>query len=306
MLRTVEWLQRFIASWRFPAFLVSLLLAFDALLLVVLAVPPPRGMEAFAEEFRTWCFGYDARTHSLELSYVVTMLGEPFGIAAIIALVWWKPLKSALRERPAAPVPYVLSAVALVAAGLVAFFAMRSEARADDEVAFPGKSIRTSVEAPAVALTDHTGEAFRLDQERGRVVIVTGVYSSCGLTCPMIMGQAKRAVAALSPAERRDVVVAAITLDPEHDDRARLDAMARAQSLPWPTFKLLWGSPGEVNSALDAFSVARTRDPATGQIDHANLFVLVDRHGKLAYHLTLGREQERWLVDALHELLREP
>ncbi|MNC96767.1 hypothetical protein D3C83_142260 [compost metagenome] len=60
-----------------------------------------------------------------------------------------------------------------------------------------------------------------------------------------------------------------------------------------------------MESTLDALGVARTRDPETGVIDHANLFVLVDRDGRVAYRFTLGERQERWLVQALRLLLAE-
>ncbi len=40
-------------------------------------------------------------------------------------------------------------------------------------------------------------------------------------------------------------------------------------------------------------------------IDHANLFLLVDRAGRIAYRLTLGERQQRWLTSALEFLLRE-
>jgi len=41
-------------------------------------------------------------------------------------------------------------------------------------------------------------------------------------------------------------------------------------------------------------------------IDHANLFLLLDRNGKVAYRLGLGDRQERWLASALRILLQEP
>ena len=44
---------------------------------------------------------------------------------------------------------------------------------------------------------------------------------------------------------------------------------------------------------------------ATRMIDHANLFLLLDREGRIAYRLSLGDQQERWLVTALQVLLRE-
>jgi cytochrome oxidase Cu insertion factor (SCO1/SenC/PrrC family) len=52
-------------------------------------------------------------------------------------------------------------------------------------------------------------------------------------------------------------------------------------------------------------SVARRRDGVSGVIDHTNLFLLVDRQGKLAYRFSLGPRQERWLGSALRLLLEE-
>lgn len=302
MLRLIERLQRFFASWRFPAFVVSLLVAFDAVMLLVLLVPAPAAIEAFADEFRVWCFGYDPQKKTVEIAYVIMTFGEPLGLATLITLVWRKSLVEALRSKPRALAAHALSALVVVVAAQVGFYALNRTS--GDKLPLP-TALRTSVTAPHLALTDQNGEAFDLEAQRGRVVVVTGVYASCGLTCPMIMGQAKRAIAALAPAERADVVVAAVTLDPEHDDRGRLDAMARAQSVSSPPFHLLWGAPEEVNTTLDDFGITRTRDPATGRIDHANLFVLVDRRGKIAYRLTLGEQQREWLVQALHTLVAE-
>jgi hypothetical protein len=42
-------------------------------------------------------------------------------------------------------------------------------------------------------------------------------------------------------------------------------------------------------------------------IDHASLFVLVDRSGHVAYRFALGGElEENWLVQALTILIHEP
>ena len=65
------------------------------------------------------------------------------------------------------------------------------------------------------------------------------------------------------------------------------------------------GESAEVESTLDRMQMARERDPETGVINHANLFLLIDREGRLAYRLGLGERQQRWLVSALRVLLRE-
>src|SRR5579884_104504 len=69
MLRLIERLQRFFASWRFPAFVLSLLVAFDAVMLLVLLVPAPSALQRFTDEFRIWCFGYDPQKKTVEIAY---------------------------------------------------------------------------------------------------------------------------------------------------------------------------------------------------------------------------------------------
>jgi protein SCO1/2 len=299
-------LQRFFASWRFPALVLSVLLSFKLLALLMLVVPrAPAGLGAFAEEFKVWCFGYDPAKGTVERAYVGLTLAEPLVLGAIIAAVWWRPLREVLRERPRAVLPYVAAAMAIVAAGSLALVGTRKEARAG-EPAFPARALHTSLPPPRVELTDQEGAHVSLAELRGRVVVLTGVYASCGYACPMILGQAKRAVAALSPEEQRDVTVVAVTLDPEHDGQESLATMARAQGVKAPLFRLVWGEPGDVERTLDDLSIARTRDAATGVIDHANVFVLVDRGGRVAYRLALGGVQEPWLVEALRALVREP
>jgi protein SCO1/2 len=174
-----------------------------------------------------------------------------------------------------------------------------------ESAAFPGARIRTEVPAPSIAVVDHEGRPLTLEALRGRVVMVTGIYATCSLACPMILSQAKRALAELTPEERDAITVVAVTLDPERDDPPRLHALATAQGVAAPAWRLAGGDPRAVNAALDALGITRRRDPETGVIDHASLFLLVDRGGRVAYRFTLGELQERWTVEALRSLVRE-
>lgn len=122
----------------------------------------------------------------------------------------------------------------------------------------------------------------------------------------MIMAQAKTAVAALSREQRQDLTIVGITLDPENDTPERLGDMASGQRVSAPLWNLVTGEPAKVERILDLLSVARQRNPETGVIDHSNLFILVDRAGRIAYRLALGRQQQQWLLSALEVLLAEP
>lgn len=308
---TMPWplrkLQSLIAGWRFPVFMLALLATFQVWLLAALTLPAADdGVGAFAESFRVWCYGYDPATGTFEWAYVATLILDPVMLAGVVLGVWWRPLRAQVRERPRALIGPAAAAV-VVATGL-AFGLLgldRGPAVDPADLPFPAEALRTAQTPPAFALTNQEGQPVSLDRLEGQVVVVTAVYASCGFTCPMIMGQAKRVVEGLTPAEREGLTVVGITLDPEHDTVERLAAMAAGQQVAAPRWNLCTGEPGEVNGLLDAFGVARRRDPVTGVIDHANLFILIDRDGRVAYRLSLGEQQERWLGSAVRVLLAE-
>jgi cytochrome oxidase Cu insertion factor (SCO1/SenC/PrrC family) len=98
----------------------------------------------------------------------------------------------------------------------------------------------------------------------------------------------------------------AVTLDPAHDTPEVLAELGRMHGLAPPLYHLVTGEPARVERVLDQMEVARQRDPQTGVIDHANVVMLLDRSGQVAYRFSVGERQQRWLASALQLLLREP
>ncbi|MCC6213361.1 MAG: SCO family protein [Polyangiaceae bacterium] len=302
LVRSLRWLFE---GHRAPAYALALVVLYKLALIALLLVPASSsGFGQFAEEFKTWCFGYDPATGKLQVAYVVAMLTEPVILGGAVLLFWGRELLQVVRGRPRKLAPSALFAVATLLAGGAALGAMGGPAPTA-ELPFPAEALRTALPAPAFVLEDQEGRPVSPQALRGKVVVLTGVYASCGATCPMIMGQSKRVVEALSPEERADVVVIAVTLDPTRDDRERRAAMAKGQGVSAPTFRLVGGDPAEVERVLDDLAIARKRDPQTGVIDHVNLFAVLDRQGRLAYRFSLGERQEDWLGKALGLLVRE-
>ena len=302
--RPVAALEEFFSGWRFPALLLFSLLFATLALLGVLLFPPGKGdFAAFAEEFRRWCFGVDPATGKEQWSLAAAFFFQPVLLAAVTIAVWRRPLREALAE-PRRLWPWAGTALVLVVL-LAAGFRAPREARPSDELAFPAEDLRTAHTPPAFSLTNQEGALVSLQQFRGRPVLVTAIYGSCSLACPLIVQQAKRVVAELTPEERAELAVVAITLDPERDTRETLAETARLYEVSLPLFHLLGGEPAVVNPLLDRFGFERTRNSETDAMDHANLFVLMDRAGRISYRFTLGERQERWLADALRLLLRE-
>jgi len=301
---SLDAVSRFFAGARFPVFALSLVFFYELVLVVLLVLPPaPSGLGAFAEEFRIWCFGYDPATGRMDLALPFSLLLPPVLMALCFALLWAEPLREAVR-RPLRLLRDVGAAGAVIGAMVTGFVLLGADP-AQGELPFPADALRTSQRAPSIALVDQTGAPVTLEALRGQVVLLTAVYASCPHTCPLILAQARDALDGLTPAERAHVRVLAVTIDPAHDSAEVLADLAGRHGLDASTYRLLSGEPAAVERVLDAMDVARRRDPATGVIDHTNVFLVLDAEGRVAYRLSLGERQKRWLVSALQVLVRE-
>jgi len=303
--RVLARLADLVGGGGFAVFAVALVLFYETILVMLLMTPPAEtGLGAFAAEFRVWCFGGSAGDAGLDPRWLAAMLGPPMMLAGIVALLWWDSL-AGIVAAPARAVAPMGAALGLVLAATAAF-ATLVPAGSTGELAFPAEALRTAHPAPELRLRDQTGAVVDLAELRGKVVLLTGVYASCPHTCPLILDQARAAIEALPEGQRGDVQVVAVTLDPEQDSVEALAELANRHGLAASTYRLVTGEPDRVERILDAMELARRRDPETGVIDHANLFLVIDRAGHVAYRFALGEQQESWLVSALRILLSEP
>jgi protein SCO1/2 len=300
----IDGFSSFMNGAAFPAFGLSLLFSWSVFIAVMLFLPAnSSGLGAFAEEFRIWCFGYDPATGRTEIAYVMAMLLPQLMLAGFILGFWWLPLRE-MSRRPRAFIPHIASSAILVTAAGVGFAYSGAEAPTG-ELPFPAEALRTTYAPPELVLINQLEQTVDLAALRGNVVVLTAVYASCPHTCPAILSQAKAAIAELDPAARDGLRLVAVTLDPENDSPQVLAGLAQNHGLDAPLWNLVTGESAEVEGILDGMQIARERDPETGVINHANLFLLIDREGRLAYRLGLGERQQRWLVSALRVLLRE-
>jgi cytochrome oxidase Cu insertion factor (SCO1/SenC/PrrC family) len=65
------------------------------------------------------------------------------------------------------------------------------------------------------------------------------------------------------------------------------------------------GEPARVLESLTQLGFARVRNAETGVIDHANLFLVLDAGGKIAYRFNLDPRHKAWLKEAVVSLARE-
>ena len=304
--RLVSRASSFLSGGRFPAFALFALLFYQVFIAVMAFAPPATGLWGdFLEEFRVRCFKLDPKSGWMQLSSAWVMLTEPLPLQAILFFIWREPLREMWRTRRRAFAPLAASALLLVAAIAVSLLGLgRSQAR-PAELPFPADRLRSALPMPPFILTNQDDQAVSLADFKGRVVLVTATYSTCTTTCPMMLTKIRTVLDQLTSAERHDLAVVAFSLNPEADTRELRTMTTKIFGMTAPQFHFVNGVPSEVNTLLDKLNIARSRDEKTGQIQHSNLFFLLDRQGRIAYRLSLSQNEQSWLISALRVLLAE-
>jgi protein SCO1 len=268
-----------------------------------LALWPVADGPAWLERTRFVCFG--VRANGLpDGGGWIGLIAGPFGMLVILLVGWHGAVRSLLqRAGSSRAVAATFTALALGCMVLLTGAAVRvQQARAtpawleDDGSIPPATYPRLDRAAPPLALDAHTGERIDLGQLTGRPVIVTFAYAHCTTICPVIVQHALAAREQLDGSDDEPAVLI-VTLDPWRDPPSRLPAMARSWGLPAQGVWVLSGSVAEVEAALDAWEVPRTRNEATGEVTHPSLLYVIDRNGRIAYASSGG-------VDALVSLVR--
>ena len=300
---------RFFTGPGLLVFLGAALAGYEAFLLLTIFGPTGDGaLGGFVRDFQQWCYQGDPRTGGVSWAAVSVMLVEPLFVV-LVAAVLWRDACAQLRS-PALWCRHVraaaagLGVVAAAVAGLVAY--AQADRTNDTLPPFPGDRIRVQLAVPSTPLVDQKGTAFRLADLREQVVLVTGVYAACSTACPEIFKELRAVLGELPAADRAGLRVVALSLNPEYETTEIMDAMAGAQGLNYPEFRYVNGQrPDEMRDLLTRLQFSVTRDPTTGILNHANLFLLLDREGNIAFRFTLDPRHRAWLREGLLHLLRE-
>lgn len=301
---------RFFTGPGLVVFLFTALAAYEGFLLFTLLWPTDAvWLGGFVRDFQVWCYRADPRTGGMSWTAVSIMLLEPLFVVGV-ATVLWRDTVSLLRRFSIwrAHTAAAATAVALIAAGIAGLvaYARFDSARAEALPPFPGESIRVALQLPDVPLIDQKGAMFRFSDLRGQVVLVTGVYAACSTACPAIFEEVHQVLEEFSPADRAALRVVALSLNPEYETRELMDGVATARGFTHPEFRYVNGEkPAAMLDLLSQLNFARVRNPETGVIDHVNLFLVVDRAGRIAYRFNLEPRHRPWLRAALRSLLHE-
>jgi protein SCO1/2 len=162
--------------------------------------------------------------------------------------------------------------LAVLAAAMVA--AVAASAAAGSPPKFVGPVLTHPAVVPDFALRDQNGRLVRVSAQRGKIVLLTFLYTRCPDLCPLTATNINTALGTLGPARKR-VVVLAVTVDPRHDTKAAVQAFIRRHRL-LPQFHYLTGTRSALAGVWRAYQVSSVGTAG----DHTLYTLLVDRSGK--------------------------
>jgi len=131
------------------------------------------------------------------------------------------------------------------------------------------------------AFTDDAGRNFRLGELRGRPVVLTMFFASCGYACPLLAADME-AIRARLPAEVRErAAFVLVSFDTARDTPTALAAF-RAQRGFDAGWTLLHGSSDAVRE-LAALLGVKYKQEAGGGFAHSNLVTILNAQGEIVH-----------------------
>jgi protein SCO1/2 len=161
--------------------------------------------------------------------------------------------------------------------------------------------------APTVVLTDGAGRPFELARLRGKAVLVSFVYTTCGGTCPATTHTLYRVQQALKEAGLwgKRVEFVSITLDPARDRPEVLANYARIFDADPAAWHFLTGPPQDVARVIAAWDMWVRPGPA-GALDHPSRIFLLDPRGHRREIYSLEFLRPAVVVRDIETILAEP
>jgi protein SCO1 len=134
--------------------------------------------------------------------------------------------------------------------------------------------------APRTVLVDSAGKPFDLTSLKGKVVLVSFVYTTCNGVCPATTTSLRRIQKTLEQARLwgNSVEFVSITLDPRRDTPEVLNRYAKVFGADVARWHFLTGSSSDVESVITSWGMWAKISP-TGVLDHPSRIFLLDPQG---------------------------
>jgi protein SCO1/2 len=134
--------------------------------------------------------------------------------------------------------------------------------------------------APDFRLTDQNGRAVSLADLRGRVVVLTFLYTHCPDECPLIAEKLHATAGQMGDAMSK-VSFVAVSVDPANDTPAAIQAFLRQHQVEGQ-LTFLNGSPDQLTPVWAAYYIAARANAETASsasVLHSTRVIVIDQAG---------------------------
>ncbi len=152
---------------------------------------------------------------------------------------------------------------------------------------FRGGSVDPLTEAPALDLKSQDGRMVRVEDLRGKVVMVSFLYTQCPDICPVILQKLRHAQDRLGPAAE-DTALVVISVDPKGDTPQAVRTFLAKRGL---TGKVDWlvGTAPELRAAWTRWGVLAAESPDDPSlVEHSGVVWILDTEGRRAVYYPLS------------------
>ena len=146
---------------------------------------------------------------------------------------------------------------------------------------FAGLAIVPAKAAPPLTLANYLGAPVDLAAYRGRAVLVTFLYTHCPDICPLIASRLHTALLTMGAAERREVQIIAVSVDPRGDTRSTVAQFLASHEMTG-RMQYLIGSTAQLERVWAAWGIDAQRDANPELVAHSALIYGITAAGRIA------------------------
>ena len=172
------------------------------------------------------------------------------------------------------------------------------------EAAPKPEALPTIGPAPAFTLTAQDERRLSLADLRGKVVVLTFIYTACADTCPLLTAKMATLQGRLGADFGARVFFVSVTVDPERDTPAVLKGYGAAHGARFDGWAFLTGTPAEIRDVGKRYGIF-AKKTARGDVDHTFLTSVIDPRGVLRVQYMGVRFEATELLADVRSVLAE-
>jgi protein SCO1/2 len=161
--------------------------------------------------------------------------------------------------------------------------------------------------APEFTLTTQSGDKLSSDSLKGKILLVSFIFTTCNGTCPATthrMSQIQDELKARGLFNNNHVRLLSISLDPTRDTPEVLKGYMKLYDADPDHWSFLTGPADQVAGIVKSWGMW-AKPAANGQLDHPSRIFLVDRQSRIREIYNLNFLKPKWVAQDVEMLLRE-